>query len=85
MIQKLPKQSINNIYSFISPPAADILNQGLEFAEGRMREYDELYIRCDCCAELWVECRCVCSNCYGNYNECCYDCFNDEWIMSHTS
>ena len=36
---------------------------------------------CDCCCELWAECRCVCHNCGDDYNECrskCYDSNYDE-------
>ena len=35
-------------------------------------------IYCDCCANLWNDCYCVCSNCHGNYRDCCYHCYNEE-------
>ena len=35
-------------------------------------------IYCDCCANLWNDCYCLCSNCHGNYRDCCYHCYNQE-------
>ena len=51
--------------------------------EDEIRNYEDY---CDCCATLWSECQCVCSNCHGNYRECRYNCYNDEQglnIMNH--
>ena len=47
----------------------------------RKIEQDELDFNdpdkhCDCCAELWQDCQCICSNCGNEYNLCRYECYN---------
>ena len=37
---------------------------------------DESGFYCDCCAELWNDCQCICSNCGFEYNRCRYGCYN---------
>ena len=76
-MDKLPKEIINKIMLFTSHPVADIFRKEAELAYDRMKDDGELDGYCDCCAKLWSECYCVCSNCGANYSECKYGCYDN--------
>ena len=89
-MEKLPKEAINKIMFFLSHPVADIFKIELEEAHqafltreftSMLREQEQLY--CDCCANLWSECHCMCSHCHGNYRECRYNCYDDQYDEEH--
>lgn len=40
------------------------------------KTYDlKLYKMCDCCAELWDDCTCLCHNCDSDYKICKGECY----------
>ena len=77
-MDSLPKEIINKIFFFISHPVADIFKIEFEYAAEVMRTNCELNIRCNCCANFWSECRCVCSNCFCNYRDCRDNCLDNR-------
>lgn len=36
---------------------------------------------CDCCAEKWSECPCMCFNCHGQYKECRLSCYLTRGLL----
>ena len=75
-MDKLPREAINKIMLFLSHPIAEIFKEAyIQYFKDKEEYDEELENYCDCCANLWDDCRCWCQ-CGNEYKFCHYSCVN---------
>ena len=81
-MENLPRDIINKIFYFTSHPVAEVFKVELDIAYLRFMEDVEIDEYCDCCAHVWSDCHCICSNCHDDYRSCRYGCYDTHLMLS---
>ena len=88
ILRMLPNEIKWNVLKYLQHPTAKIMRDYINLhEEDEDIEDDEsdnesddtnLSNYCDCCAELWDDCNCWCSNCHFLLKDCRYTCYDRE-------